>query len=106
MAATIYIPFPGGSVVRNPPAMQETWALSLGREDTPGEGNVNPLQFSCLGTPTDRGAWWATVHSQKDLETKQQSSVEGFPSLHILSSIYHVDFLNHGQNLHFFKERI
>ena len=28
----------------------------------PGEGNVNPLQYSCLETPMDRGAWWAAVH--------------------------------------------
>ena len=28
----------------------------------PGEGNGNSLQCSCLGNPTDRGAWWATVH--------------------------------------------
>ena len=28
----------------------------------PGEGNGNPLQYSCLENPTDRGAWWATVH--------------------------------------------
>ena len=28
----------------------------------PGEGNGNPLQYSCLGNPTDRGAWQATVH--------------------------------------------
>ena len=27
-----------------------------------GEGNGNPLQYSCLGNPMDRGAWWATVH--------------------------------------------
>ena len=26
------------------------------------EGNGNPLQYSCLGNPMDRGAWWATVH--------------------------------------------
>ena len=32
----------------------------LGR--SPGEGNGNPLQDSCLGSPMDRGAWWATVH--------------------------------------------
>ena len=31
----------------------------LGR--SPGEGNSNPLQFSCLENPMDRGAWWATV---------------------------------------------
>ena len=28
----------------------------------PGEGNGNPLQYSCLENPRDRGAWWATVH--------------------------------------------
>ena len=29
---------------------------------SPGEGNDNPLQYSCLENPMDRGAWWATVH--------------------------------------------
>ena len=29
---------------------------------SPGAGNENPLQNSCLRNPTDRGAWWATVH--------------------------------------------
>ena len=29
---------------------------------SPGEGNGNPLQHSCLGNPMDRGTWWATVH--------------------------------------------
>ena len=33
----------------------------LGR--SPGEGNSSPLQYSCLENPTDRGAWWATVHA-------------------------------------------
>ena len=42
----------GGSVVKNPPAVQKT----LGR------GNGNPLQYSCLGKPMDRGAWQVTVH--------------------------------------------
>ena len=37
-------------------------ALALGWEDSPGGGNGNPLQYSCLGNPMDRGAsWWATV---------------------------------------------
>ena len=31
-------------------------------ERSPGEGNGNPLQYSCLENPMDRGAWWATVH--------------------------------------------
>ena len=44
------------------PAMQETWVRSLGQEDSPGEGNGNPLQYSCLENPTNGGIWWATVH--------------------------------------------
>ena len=52
--------FPGGSVVKNPPAMWETWAQSLGWEDSPGEGNSYLLQYSCLENPMDRGAWQTT----------------------------------------------
>ena len=40
----------------------------------PGEGNGNPLQYSCLGNPMDRGAWWTVVHGvtrvRYDLETE------------------------------------
>ena len=49
-----------GSVVKNLPAMQEMCVQSLGKEDI--EKNGNPLQYYCLENPTDRGAWWATVH--------------------------------------------
>ena len=35
--------------------------LTPGLRKSPGEGNGNPLQFSCLENPMDRGAWWATV---------------------------------------------
>ena len=49
-------------MVKNLPAMRETWVLSPGGEDSPGEGNGNPLQYSCLGNPMDTGAWRATVH--------------------------------------------
>ena len=42
--------------------MQETWARSLGWEGSPGEGNGNPLQYSCLENPMDGGAQQATVH--------------------------------------------
>ena len=48
-------------MVKNPPAKQKTWVLSLGQEKSPGEGNGNPLQYSCLGNPVDRGDWQATA---------------------------------------------
>ena len=48
--------------VKHLPAVRETWVRSLGWEDSPGEGNVNPLQFSCLGNLMDRGAWQTIVH--------------------------------------------
>ena len=35
-------------MVKNPPAMLETWILSVGQEDPPEEGNGDPLQYSCL----------------------------------------------------------
>ena len=37
-------------------------SLILGLRKSPGKGNVNPLQYSCLENPMDRGAWQATVH--------------------------------------------
>ena len=48
-------------MVKNLPAMWETWVRSLGREDSPGGRNGNPLQYSCLEKPMDRGACQATV---------------------------------------------
>ena len=53
---------PGGSVVKNPPANAEDVGSIPGSEKSPGEGNDNPLQYSCLGNPMDRGGWWVTVH--------------------------------------------
>ena len=49
-------------MVKNPPANAGDARQSLGREDSPGEGNDNALQYSCLGNSTDRGAWQDTVH--------------------------------------------
>ena len=52
-------------VVKNPPADTgdiRDMVLIPGLQRSPGEGNGNPLEYSCLENPTDRGAWWATVH--------------------------------------------
>ena len=48
-------------LVKNLPAMQETWVGSLGWKDSPGGGHGNPLQYSCLENSMNRGSWWATV---------------------------------------------
>ena len=48
-------------MVKNLPAMQETWVQSLDWEDCPGEGNTNPLQHACLENSMDRGAWQSMV---------------------------------------------
>ena len=57
--------FPGGTVVKHLPVNAGD-ARDLGSIPgsgrSPGEGNGNPLQYSCLENPMDRGAWWATVH--------------------------------------------
>ena len=54
--------FPGGSVVKNPPANAGDTGLIPESGRGPGGGRRNPLQYSCLENPMDRGAWQATVH--------------------------------------------
>ena len=43
--------------------------LIPGLERSPGGGHGNPLQYSCLESPIDRGAWWATVHGVAKSQT-------------------------------------
>ena len=58
-----YIPgFPGGSVVKKLPSNGGDKGLIPGLGRSPGEGNCNPNQYSCLGNPMERGIWRATVH--------------------------------------------
>ena len=62
-----------GSVVKNLPANARNAGLMPGSGRFPGGGNSNPLQYSCLGNPTDREDWWATVHEvAKESDTTLQ----------------------------------
>ena len=54
--------FPGDSVVKNPPANAGDAGSIPGSGRSPGGGNGNPLQYSCMENSMDRGAWRATVH--------------------------------------------
>ena len=68
--------FPSDSVVKNLPANPGDLDSIPGLGRSPGEGNGNSLQYSCLRNPMDRGAWRATVHevarAGHGLETKRQ----------------------------------
>ena len=75
-------------VVKNPPAnagdrKDMGLILALGRSREEGEGNT--LQYSCLGNPMDRGAWWATVHS-----LASQGSNPGLP--HCRQILYQLSY--------------
>ena len=74
-----YVAFPGDSVEKNPPANAGDSGLILGPGVSPGEGNGKPLQYSCLGNPIDRVAWWLQfMGSQRigpNLATKQQQQI-------------------------------
>ena len=60
-------------MVKNTPANAGDAGSIPGSGRCPGEGNGNPLQYSCRGDPTDRGAWWATVHGvTKEPDTTEQ----------------------------------
>ena len=64
--------FPGSPVVKveNLPVNAGDADLILGSERSPGEGNSNPLSYSCLGNPMNRGAYWVKVHEvPKELDT-------------------------------------
>ena len=66
--------FPGGAVVKKPPAnagdaRDAGSILASGR--SPGVRNGNLLQYSCLENPMDRGTWWATVHGVTQLDTTE-----------------------------------
>ena len=62
LTVLLFSGFSDGSVVKNLPANAEDVGLITGLERSPGEGDGNPHQYSCLGNSMNRRAWWATVH--------------------------------------------
>ena len=79
-------------MVKNPPANTEDAGSIPGSGRSPGGGNGNSLQYSCMGNPMDREAWWTTVHGghkrvKHDLVTKQQQQFHRLVSGRIISVI-------------------
>ena len=68
--------FPGGSEVKASACNVGDLGLIPGSGRSPGEGNSNLLQYSCLENPKDGGAWWATVHGVAKSQTRLS---EGIP---------------------------
>ena len=62
--------FPGGSEVKASACNAGDLGLIPGLGRSPGEGNSNPLRYSCLENPMDGGAWWATVHGVAKSQTR------------------------------------
>ena len=68
--------FSGSSAVKNLPASIGDASSIPGSGRSPGVGNGTPLQYSCLGNPMDREAWWGPVHGvAKELDTPEQPNV-------------------------------
>ena len=61
---------PGSSEVKNPSANAGDTGSIPGSGRYLGEGNGNPLQYSCLGNPMDRGVWWANIHGVAKSRTR------------------------------------
>ena len=61
--------FPGGASGKEPIGQCRRPSVP-GSGRSPGEGNGNPLQYSCLENPMDRGAWWTTVHRAAKSQTR------------------------------------
>ena len=73
-------------MVKNLPAMQEAGSIP-GSGRSPGEENGNPLQYSSLENPMDRGAWWATVHRvAKELDVSEHKQTHTGLSQSLIAS--------------------
>ena len=69
-------------VIKNPPASAGD-ARDAGSNPesgrSPGIGNGNPLQYSCLENPVDRGAWWATAHEVTKSQSQLSNGAHRYP---------------------------
>ena len=85
--ATSWMGFPGGSDDKESACSAGEAGLIPGSRRSPGEGNGNPLQYSCLENPRDRGAWWATSMGCKDSDMTERLNMHVYNA--DINSIFH-----------------
>ena len=91
---TVIWAFLVAQMVKNLSLMQETWVQSLGREDSPGGGHGNPLQYSCLENPMDRGAWQAAVHGVTQSRTGLDAYFPDWPRTSFAGSLHSLNIFS------------
>ena len=92
----MFLGFSGGSVVKNPPANAgDAGNYIPGLGQSPEEGNGNPLQYSCLESPMDRGAWQVTYSPWdcKESDMTEQQTLSHFYLTCLPCPSFQVDFL-------------
>ena len=84
--------FPGGSDGKESASNEGDLGSSPGLERSPGGGHGNPLQYSCLDNPMDRGAWWATVGGVAKSQTWLKLALSLFKCILIRIIIRNIHF--------------
>ena len=84
----IYMGFPGGSDSKEYPCNAGDLGLIAALGRSPLEGNGNPLQYSCLENPTDRGAWWATAHGVAESDMTEWLIFSHFSYIYTTKNIH------------------
>ena len=87
-------------MVKNPPANARNAGLIPGSGRSPGEGDGNPLQYSCLENAMDRGAWWTVEHGiSKESDTTEGLNNNNMNIIIIILLYYYSNITN----IHFLK---
>ena len=90
--------FPGGTVLKNLPASagdaRDVDSIP-GTGSSPGEGNGNPLQYSCLKNLMDRGAWQATARGLKESDMTERLNMQAHTHTHIHTHTTHTHTHTH-----------
>ena len=93
-----YKGFPGGSVVKNQPVSVGDTGSIPGSGRSPGKGHGNPLKYSCLENPMDRGVWCTTVQRVAESDTAEATEHA------CICYISNISFLKARKSIEFFRQ--